>query len=189
MYALPAVGLENYASYAFFKDAFSKEECEKIKALFPKEDCAAPIGGGEINKSIRDASAFFVNIDLETKWIFDRLAKFALGCNHARWNFELKGFFEGLQLTKYTEGQHYDWHLDSGPKDFSIRKLSCVVQLSDESDYQGGELQFIDCMADKPQREQGTLILFPSYIAHRVTPVISGERKSLVAWITGDPYR
>jgi PKHD-type hydroxylase len=38
-------------------------------------------------------------------------------------------------------------------------------------------------------RARGTVIAFPSYVLHRVTPIIAGTRKSLVVWITGPKFR
>ena len=38
-------------------------------------------------------------------------------------------------------------------------------------------------------KEQGKLILFPSYVLHEVKPVTKGERYSLVAWITGPQFK
>jgi PKHD-type hydroxylase len=72
----------------------------------------------------------------------------------------------------------------------TVRKLSFVIQLSDPKDYKGGELQIH--LSDTPEvmkKEQGTLIAFPSYILHEVTPITKGKRYSLVGWITGKPFK
>jgi PKHD-type hydroxylase len=71
------------------------------------------------------------------------------------------------------------------------RKLSMVIQLSDPADYEGGELQFTE--VENPVRDdlrkQGSIIVFPSYLQHAVTPVIKGKRYSLVLWLSGPRWK
>jgi len=38
-------------------------------------------------------------------------------------------------------------------------------------------------------KQQGKLIMFPSFVQHRVTPVTKGERNSLVIWVTGNNFK
>jgi PKHD-type hydroxylase len=80
------------------------------------------------------------------------------------------------------------------------RKLSVSVQLSHGTDYEGGDMEFTDLPLDQSHKElniwtnkefrkKGTVIVFPSFIRHRVTPVTEGTRYSAVAWINGPPLR
>jgi PKHD-type hydroxylase len=78
--------------------------------------------------------------------------------------------------------------MDNGNGDFSIRKLSLILLLDPPDAFEGGELQFLG-IAEKKKMGQGTLILFPSYIGHKVHPVTGGIRRTAVAWISGEPYR
>jgi PKHD-type hydroxylase len=104
-------------------------------------------------------------------------------------------YIESLQFTNYDasiEG-HYGWHEDifwekNSP---SARKLSMVIQLTDPNNYTGGnlELQVPQPPDLNTLRKKGTLIVFPSFVKHRVTKVESGERNSLVAWIEGPNWR
>jgi PKHD-type hydroxylase len=65
-----------------------------------------------------------------------------------------------------------------------------VLQLSDPDTYEGGNLlMHIDDPGQKIEKKQGKLVLFPSYVLHEVTPVTKGERYSLVAWLTGKPFK
>jgi PKHD-type hydroxylase len=105
------------------------------------------------------------------------------------WEFDLNGFKEMSQLTFYKQDSHYGWHQDCGPKEFSNRKLSAVVQLSDPSTYHGGHLEFFGSQLNDSLREQGSITFFPSYQFHRVCPIIEGFRFSLVIWMSGNPYR
>lgn len=105
-----------------------------------------------------------------------------------------------IQLTAYhgTNQDKYDWHQDSflmAEAPFQ-RKLSFVMQLSDPSEYEGGEFQFSTNYVkgwneEKMQavKAQGTVIVFPSFVLHRVTPVTKGTRRSLVAWVDGPHWR
>jgi PKHD-type hydroxylase len=80
--------------------------------------------------------------------------------------------------------------MDFGAGEISHRKLSLTVQLSDPAHYEGGVLQFMlnQKIVDAP-KERGTVIVFPSFMMHRVTPVERGVRRSLVGWVSGHPYR
>jgi PKHD-type hydroxylase len=93
-------------------------------------------------------------------------------------------------LAKYVEGDFFDWHLDFGPGESSKRKLSMTIQLSDPSEYEGGDLQFmINQNIVSASREKGIIVIFPSFILHRVTPITKGTRQSIVGWVSGPPYR
>jgi PKHD-type hydroxylase len=80
--------------------------------------------------------------------------------------------------------------MDIGHGSGSLRKISVVIQLSDPTEYEGGELQVMN--GEEPYRvcnkEKGSLIMFPSFLLHRVTPVTKGCRRSLVLWISGPPF-
>ena len=89
----------------------------------------------------------------------------------------------------------YDWHHDvwwenTKPHD---RKLSVVLQLSSQDKYTGGNFEFnapeINPLEIEPFRQQGSILIFPSFLFHRVTPILSGTRYSLVSWIEGPKFR
>lgn len=82
---------------------------------------------------------------------------------------------------------HFDWHRDSGDQwRRAPRKLSLTLVLSDPEEYEGGEFQFFDGgpITVAPRR-MGDMIVFPSDLQHRVTPVTKGMRRSMVAWAAG----
>lgn len=108
--------------------------------------------------------------------------------NELRYGFDLSGTSERLQYTVYTEEEqgHYDWHIDAMKP--LKRKLSAVVQLSDPSEYEGGELQIQNGGIHVVEKKKGTCVVFPSWMSHRVTPVTKGVRRSLVVWIEGPPF-
>ena len=121
---------------------------------------------------------------------------------------------ESMQYTQYGPGQFYGWHNDSGlachykpesvgnrmegrAQDFVnentelVRKLSFVLQLSDPDDYEGGNLQLLDEGGKTyfAPRKRGCVILFDSRTQHRVLPVKSGLRKSIVGWTVGPRWK
>ena len=97
---------------------------------------------------------------------------------------------EYMQICRYTEGQFYQKHADwTGVMSrMSTRKLSASIQLSDEKDYEGGDL-VLDLGIDGEYRcpkAQGTILVFDSRIIHWVEPVTSGVRYSVQKWVHGD---
>jgi PKHD-type hydroxylase len=89
-----------------------------------------------------------------------------------------------------SDNSHYDWHQDINPNTFnSPRKFSLVLQLSDPSEYEGGNLEIFSDKIHVVEKKRGMVVGFPSYMPHRVTPVVSGIRKSLVIWVCGPPFR
>lgn len=97
-----------------------------------------------------------------------------------------------IQYTEYCskEKGHYDWHHDIDWNAFvgTDRKLSVTVQLSDAEEYSGGDFTFGEVVCpDQKLKDKGTVLVFPSYLRHKVEPVTKGKRKSLVAWFQG-PY-
>lgn len=109
----------------------------------------------------------------------------------AGWNYELISQ-EPTQIGRYKSADegHYDWHMDSSPPKEGIqRKLSISILLSDPSDFEGGELQFKNTEDQKILTKQGSIIVFPSFIEHKVTPVTKGVRYSAVTWSSGPSFR
>jgi len=175
------------------ENAFSEEEVQTIIEIGENAHLFEGLVGGADNekrKHIRVSIVGFLEYDEETSWIFDRMASYVIQANEERWEFDLTGFGDGLQYTKYFGGGgHYDWHSDVGLT-VPHRKLSMVVQLSDELEYEGGTLQ-LNVGHDwlEISKKKGTLVIFPSFVLHRVTPVTSGVRQSLVSWISGPNLR
>ena len=89
-----------------------------------------------------------------------------------------------------TELEHLGWHVDDGAKLPSPRKLSATLQLSDGNAYEGGDLELFGThQVEKAPRQRGALVIFPSFVLHRVTPVTAGVRKALIIWSTGPYFR
>ena len=113
----------------------------------------------------------------------------------AGWGYELNKATTSqthTQLSRYKSSDegHYDWHIDAdAPVNDIQRKLSISILLSDPSEFEGGELQFKGIENDKILTKQGSIVVFPSFIEHRVTPVTKGVRYSAVTWASGPAFR
>jgi PKHD-type hydroxylase len=105
------------------------------------------------------------------------------------YRFELRGFLESIQVAQYGAADFFDWHIDLGRGHASLRKVSITIQLSDPGEYDGGELEFQGMAGVRQPRTQGTGILFPSFLGHRVTTITRGTRYSMVAWASGSPFK
>lgn len=182
----------DYYNFYQFTEVFTEEEIDFINQWGEAfEQLPGEIGNSEdltIVDEIRKSIISWIPYQEGTEWIYDRLAQCAIIANKEMdWNFNLSGFGDEMQYTKYfgTDKGHYSWHGDIGPG-VPHRKLSIVVQLSDETNYEGGIVQLSkgSHTVDVPKLK-GTVIIFPSFVLHRVLPVTSGERRSLVSWISG----
>lgn len=112
--------------------------------------------------------------------------------NHsAGWGYSLDRQ-ESTQISRYksADNGYYDWHMDAGiPENGVQRKLSISILLSDPSEFEGGELQFKGIEERKILTKQGSIVVFPSFIEHRVAPVTKGVRYSAVSWASGPSFR
>jgi PKHD-type hydroxylase len=183
----------NHFNYYYYTNAFTLEELDTIKTIgnsYPKQ--LAEVGGGEDSQvsDYRKSEISWIPEEPNNQWLYDKITQYAISANKEMWNFDIWGYHDALQFTNYYgDGGHYDWHADLGPG-ISNRKLSVVLQLSDPKDYVGGELQMntgggITSVA----KEYGSLCFFPSFVLHRVTPLTSGTRTSLVTWLCGANLR
>lgn len=169
---------------------FTAEDCARVLAL-SKRRTSGVIGLVQtVDPEYRASDVSWIRPTKANNWIFKKTFEVVRQANQRYYRMELSGYTEPYQITEYTANGHYDWHLDFGSGPFSVRKLSFIVQLSDPTDYDGGQVEFL--YSRKPRvalKDQGSMILFPSFLLHRVKPVTRGTRFSLVGWIGGPHYR
>jgi PKHD-type hydroxylase len=126
-------------------------------------------------------------------WLFERLATALTAINQEYFGFDLWGFYDPLQLSRYEAGSgQHDWHTDRGTwaSGRPPRKLSMVLQLSDPQAYVGGDLELLAGREPiRADRTPGCLHVFPAFVVHRVSPVAAGVRHSLVGWVCGPRFR
>ena len=189
--------------------AIPAHECEQIiaygKSLNPKEaetTASTSVLSDEEKQSqsqkIRSSKTAFIG-DVWLKKDLYSIVQYA----NKTWNFDLSQQ-EDIQFTEYEPRGHYNWHNDSLKNPMNLknmqRKLSMVVQLSDPKDYVGGDLRFnlrgldssqSDTIMSPPSefKQQGSIVVFPSFLWHKVEPITSGKRYSLVMWTLGGNWK
>lgn len=191
-YLLAQPEMASWETYVAFEQRFSADECRDLIALAQQAGTqVAQVGAGAV-RPLRRSRVHFLQWHPEVQWVFERLAQVAQEAR--RWYpFHLCALVEGVQLTHYasTEAGHYDWHRDMGSGAASGRKLSLALQLSDPGSFEGGALEMASLPGDDKtvtHMAQGSVMAFPAWEMHRVCPVTSGERWSLVAWVSGPPF-
>lgn len=201
-------------TFYYFKNVFSDLFCDEvIKYGNSQNEILARTGGTQDKKLNKKEKKQLLkkrnsNVSwLDQEWIYREIRPFLIEANkQAGWNYHFD-YLESIQFTKYKLNQHYGWHVDEYPKPFDddckninwrgkTRKISAVIILSNPNDYKGGELMFKYFQGEKTKIEsvkdflpKGSIIVFPSYVLHKVKPVTDGLRYSLVVWTLGHPFR
>jgi PKHD-type hydroxylase len=180
--------LDEVNFYSFWKDAFTKEECEKIINIAKNKGLIIGTTFGKSNARKSKISWLYSSDDME--WVFRKVTDIILNLNDRFFKFDIFGLNEGFQFTNYkAPSDKYGKHVDNRVN-FVVRKLSLSIQLTDPKEYEGGELYlYNDDKGTLMDKTQGTLIMFPSYVLHEVMPVTKGERNSLVTWVTGKQFK
>lgn len=174
--------------------ALTPAECDALVALVGAHQLKdAGLVGGTTAHSIRRADIGWLDDMPQAAWVMERMMRLVSQANHQAFDFALSDFGESPQVARYDAQRqgHFDWHSDIGSGPWAAkRKLTIVVQLSDPAAYEGGTLELRpDSNIHSPAREQGTAILFPSFVLHRVSPVTLGTRWSLTLWSHGPAFR
>ena len=175
---------------------FSPKQCQMVidKGMSLKKEIAA-VGMGNPDGSGVDTKKRITTIS----WIpfkdmpemYRDIEKTMLQANNNHFGFEGMQLTEPGQFTHYLEGGFYEWHMDNdvqGLRQQPVRKISMTLLLSDPSTFEGGELEFMD-KGKTAKLKQGQAVFFASWLQHRVKPVTKGERKSLVMWFGGPPFK
>ena len=172
------------------------EEMERDRVPF--ED--AGVGGdlhGRNDRTVRNSK---VQWWYEDHWVCSLMSHYIGIANRRNWEYDLN-MLESIQISVYLgkdqgggeEGGHYGWHSDYGTSKRGdwTRKLSASLLVSDPSEYEGGDLILLDYHNNeiKMPKAKGTIIVFDSRLPHKVTPVTTGRRVSLVTWMYGPKLR
>ena len=181
--------LDKVHLYAFWNNAFSKEECQNIINIAKDKGLVKGTTMGE--SDVRQSKISWLYPVDKMEFVFRRVTDIVLNLNEKYFKFDLFGLNEGFQFTNYEApsgkyGKHVDRAINT-----SVRKLSISIQLTNPEEYEGGELKLYDGEEEGTvmDKTQGTLIMFPSYVLHEVMPVTKGERNSLVTWVTGKQFK
>jgi len=185
--------------YYWFENGLSQTELIKFNNLIHglEYENATIIGDSAENSApsldVRSSKIKWIPHNSEWDWLYNKFKDMISEANNELWKFNIHDIIENIQYTEYhaTDDGHYDWHQDIGPGDASLRKISLTVQLTDSESYTGGDLEIWQGgkVHDPTPRGSGIVIIFPSYMMHRVSPVTRGVRRSLVLWVGGQHYK
>ena len=177
---------QSYRYYSIYKKKFSEQECREIVSLHDSYGMVASKMNYYTGDPVRDCNLFWLPRNDRTEWMFVRLWEAAKHFNE-QYQFELSPDMGMAQLTRYAPGQQYNWHMDLGPGQASLRKISIVLQLSSNEDMQGGgtEIFYGDSIDNRLHADIGDVVMFPSFVMHRAAMITSGVRWSLVIWLCG----
>jgi PKHD-type hydroxylase len=188
---------KEFLQFCLVNEAFTPEEADKIIDLedlnrFQKGAVGSSENKvGEVRTSTRDSDIMWIHHEPNSDWLFQKFAAMVSFVNYDYFMLDIS-HFDAFQYSLYRskDQQHYDWHLDTGPVyEPFVRKISVSILLSDPDEYEGGEFEcVIQGQVHNPtciKPKKGEAVFFSSSYPHRVRPVTSGVRKSLVCWILG----
>ncbi len=185
-------------TWQVWNQALAPEDCDYIISKgMQRPPTAGSVGNlvsdGQLLPEVRVSTLRWLDIDGEDRDIADQLMWFFRRSNLNVFGFDITEPLE-VQFTEYVgaEGGKYDWHQDVMWQNDTAydRKLSIVVQLSHPEDYAGGDFEFFGYPRRGPTFESGAPFwCFLSFFYHRVLPVTSGVRRSLVSWVVGPKFR
>ena len=195
--------ISNYITYPyiFWDNWFTEDELKKIETycaeIGTERSQVVEENGKVFVSDIRPCNSKIHDITPENVWFYDKFAALLEHVNDKYYNYDLWGF-DHFQYTEYLNtGDRYGYHMDmitgaSVPQYLiSPRKLSASLILSNSNEYTGGEFEFMSSEANlsQPEQKRGRILIFPSYIMHKVNPIISGSRRSIVIWVTGPKFK
>ena len=174
-------------NYFAWDKELSHEICQKLINLGKGNWNRAAV----VNKSVVGARKSDI-VWTKEQWVYDLISPYMFTANErAGWKYNIVAV-EDCQVTRYTKDGFYNWHIDGIGSHTELdgggntRKLSMSIILN--SDYEGGDFEMKGLENQVPRLEEGSIIVFPSFIEHRVAPVTEGIRYSLVSWFVGPPY-
>lgn len=164
------------------------KECDRITEACRQFELVPPVVVGEDRlPGHRRADTRMLTVTEDTAWFFELLLGIAEQATEKGYRLALSGITRPPQYVEYRNGWgEFGWHNDysHGLPD-APRKLTIIFQLSEPSDYEGGLLQIMSNEIETAPKVRGSIVVFPSILMHRVTPVTTGMRRALVAWIAG----
>lgn len=184
---------DNHLSYWKLNNALPLDIINDIREFCDVQNLAdAEVGHnqvGRLDKTKRRTKVFWIPKNKQFLNLYRTFFDIINTCNNEFFQFRLHEMIENIQYSVYNseDNGYYDWHTDMGSS--NNRKLSLVCHLSDPSEYEGGELQInMSGKSIDTEKGLGNIIIFPSYLVHRVTPVTKGVRRTLVLWVAGPPF-
>ncbi|MEP7155610.1 MAG: 2OG-Fe(II) oxygenase [Betaproteobacteria bacterium] len=176
----------NSSDVARITRAFSRSECAEIISL--RSQLQHHKDGFLTSGEVRGASEVcWLRTTLAPEWLLMRVRE-TLHEAARQFDFDISLPLEDLKLMKYGHSNRVAWHVDCGGGRTRTRKLTLTALLSEPGTFAGGELT-VGGYPNQLHRDIGDVVIFPSFLAHKVTTVTSGTRHTLIAWAHGTPFR
>ena len=186
--------------WCYYSSIFTPNECDFIieeGLKLPGKKATMGVDGSFSDNQHRNSSVHFIQTNnTQFEFLFDKLWKLAIQANREWFQFNINKL-DYIQLAEYDSqykgfyAKHNDvFWMNDDP--LYHRKLTCVVQLSDETTYDGGNLELFNLKQypdPNDMRKRGTAFFFPSFLDHQATPVTFGIRYSLAAWFDGPKWQ
>jgi PKHD-type hydroxylase len=172
--------------------ALTDGECDSIikaSLVFPLTDPTTV--DEERYPGRRQVQARQIGLDQDTRWFLELIRDLAAEASVSHYGLTLTGISRPPQYLEYRPGQgRFECHNDySHDQADSPRKLTVIIQLSEPADYDGGRLQIHRTETEDLPTARGSIVLFPSFLYHSVSPVTRGVRRALVCWVAGPRLR
>ena len=186
--------------YWYWNKEIPQKICQKLIKLGKRKWAQAQtFGSVQANKSLDNVRKSEVAW-IKEQWVYDLIWEYMMSANEqAGWKYDIVAA-ENCQIARYPKDGFYTWHKDGMGSHNEVtnipdneflhnntRKLSMSIVLN--SDFEGGDFEIRDLDDKIPRLGEGSVIVFPSFIHHRVAPVTKGIRYSLVTWFVGPPFR
>ncbi len=187
----------------------SSEKCDElVQEIKSKEQSTIGCvddekGGSQILKEVRTTTEYYLlpQPDSEFRpdypnedwtWLSKKIEMMMKAVNNGVFHFDIKDTDGELKMIEYEKGGHYTWHADFNPGTCSLRKLVAIIQLTDPSEYEGGEVQFAFQDENKDwyemEKKKGSITFFPAFTSHRVKPITKGKRYVIQELFIGDHF-
>lgn len=184
--------------YYFKENIFTKEECDKIWSYWKNEDVFIEIVNNEESpwyKYFREKrSRKHMFLENEIDWLDAKLDKIVLMANRDCFHLDISYGCLSKQLMQYDIDDWFDTHDDTNHWDnhHHDRKLTFIIQLSNEEDYDGGETiveEHLNIAQPNNVKLQGSVLLFPTFAIHKVNKITAGTRRAFICWYGGPKFR
>lgn len=178
--------------------AMSASDVLRVRRAFTRSECAEIIalaGGREKHRDgfrnfgeVRGAAEVsWLPTDEAPEWLMERVSEL-MGDAASQFEFDVSAPLEDLKLIRYARNNRVAWHVDCAGGATATRKLTMTTLLSVPSAFEGGALTVAGYPGEL-HRDIGDVVIFPSFLAHKVTTITRGTRHTLIAWAHGTPFR
>lgn len=183
--------------YHIIREFFTPDQAEGILAYMDQQRAIEGLVGKPDSNNeysfapdhdLRKCNVTYIAPSEGNAWFLNQIETAIATTNDTIWQFKLVDFSQPARMMSYSATDHFNsWHMDAGPGNTRYRKLTAIVMLSDQSEYTGGNFQ-VACYGTIPLNK-GDIVIFPAFTMHRVTPVVSGLRRTLVHRAIGARFK